>query len=133
FLGTRAISFGVVKIGVLFAVVGAGASGLFAAYVLPLLAIVIVSLFFVDRLWPERNETGTPVHLRELANLSFGNWISGLVYSIPSRVGPSIMLIFLGASPVAYFFIALTLAGVRSYLSEPAANSRYSYGSIEAR
>src|SRR5438132_511557 len=95
FLGTRAISFGVVKIGMLFAVVGAGASGLFAAYVLPLLAIVIVSLFFVDRLWPERNERGTPVHLRELANLSFGNWISGLVYSIPSRVGPSIMLIAL--------------------------------------
>ena len=133
FLGTRAISFGVVKIGVLFAVVGAGASGLFAAYVLPLLAIVIVSLFFVDRLWPERNETGTPVHLRELANLSFGNWISGLVYSIPSRVGPSIMLIFLGASPVAYFFIALQLAEVLNYIPEAVAKSLFAHGSIQDR
>jgi len=133
FLGTRAIAFGVVKIVVLFAIAGAGASGLFSAYVLPLLAVVVASLFFVDRLWPERNEKGTPVGLREVANLSVGNWISGLVYSMPSRLGPSIMLIFLGASPVSYFFIALQLAEVLNYIPEAVAKSLFAHGSIQDR
>jgi len=133
FLGTRAIGFGVVKIGVLFAIVGAGASGLFAAYVLPLLVIVVVSLFFVDRLWPERNEAGAPVRFREVAHLSVGNWISGLAYSMPSRLGPAIMLIFLGASPVSYFFIALQLAEVLNYIPEAVAKSLFAHGSIQDR
>src|SRR6267378_259708 len=133
FLGTRAIGFGVVKIGVLFAIVGAGASGLFAAYVLPLLVVVVVSLFFVDRLWPERNEAGAPVRFREVAHLSVGNWISGLAYSMPSRLGPAIMLIFLGASPVSYFFIALQLAEVLNYIPEAVAKSLFAHGSIQDR
>ncbi len=133
FLGSRAITFGVVKIVVLVAIVGAGASGLFAAYVLPLLAVVVVSLFFVDRLWPERNETGAPVRFREVAHLSVGNWISGLAYSMPSRLGPAIMLIFLGASPVSYFFIALQLAEVLNYIPEAVAKSLFAHGSIQDR
>src|SRR5467141_1940764 len=68
-----------------------------------------------------------------MANLSFGNWISGLVYSLPSRVGPSIMLIFLGASPVSYFFIALQLAEVLNYIPEAVAKSLFPHGSIQDR
>ncbi|TLZ68088.1 MAG: hypothetical protein E6K12_02305 [Methanobacteriota archaeon] len=133
FLATRAIAFGVVKIVVLVAIVGAGASGLFAAYVLPLLAVVLVSLFFVDRLWPERNEAGAPVRFREVAHLSVGNWISGLAYSMPSRVGPSIMLIFLGPSPVSYFFIALQVAEVLNYIPEALSKSLFAHASIQNR
>jgi O-antigen/teichoic acid export membrane protein len=132
-LAFRAIGYGVVKIVVLFAVVGAGVSGLFGAYVIPLLVVVVVSLVIVDRLWPDRTGTGAPVHFRDVAKLSVGNWISGLAYSMPSRLGPSIMLIFLGASPVAFFFIALQLAEVLNYIPEAVAKSLFAHGSIQDR
>src|SRR5207253_5676836 len=70
---------------------------------------------------------------RELASLSIGNWIHGFMYSLPSRLGPSVMLIFIGASPVAYFFIALQLAEVLNYIPESVSKSLFAHGSIRDR
>jgi hypothetical protein len=43
------------------------------------------------------------------------------------------MLIFLGASPVSYFFIALQLAEVLNYIPEAVAKSLFAHGSIQDR
>jgi len=133
YLAYRAVAYGLVKILLLFALVEATVVGLFGAYTLPLFAVTLVSFFLVRRVWPVRNETGVPHRFREVASLSFGNWISGLAYSLPSRLGPSIMLIFVGASPVAYFFIALQLAEILNYIPESVSKSLYAHGSLHDR
>jgi len=130
YLAYRAVAYGLVKIALVFALAAAGVVGLFGSYTLPLLAITIVSFFLVQRVWPARNEKGVPTRFRELASLSAGNWIHGLMYSLPSRLGPSILLIFVGASPVAYFFIALQLAEVLNYVPESVSKSLFAHGSI---
>src|SRR5213083_516361 len=96
YLAYRAVSYGIAKIVLLFALLSAGVVGLSAAYTLPLLVVMLVSLFLVRRVWPLQNERGVPVRLREVASLSAGNWLSGLVYSLPSRVGPALLLISSG-------------------------------------
>src|SRR5437773_9121543 len=102
----------------LFALLSEGVVGLSAAYTLPLLVVMLASLFLVRRVWPLQNERAVPVRLRELASLSAGNWLSGLVYSLPSRVAPAHLLIFIGSAPTPYFFIALHLAEVLNYIPE---------------
>ncbi len=130
YLAYRAVAYGLAKIVLLFAVATAGVVGLFGSYTLPLLAITVVSLFLVWRVWPVRKEGGIPTRLRELSSLSIGNWIHGFTYSLPSRLGPSIMLIFVGPSPVAYFFIALQLAEVLNYIPESVSKSLFAHGSL---
>ena len=133
YLAYRAVSYGIAKIVLLFALLSAGVVGLSAAYTLPLLVVMLVSLFLVRRVWPLHNERGVPVRLREVASLSAGNWLSGLVYSLPSRVGPALMLIFIGSGPTSYFFIALQLAEVLNYIPEAVSKSLYAHGSIRDR
>lgn len=132
-LAARAVAYGALKIGLVVAVLSAGAVGLFAAYTLPLLAVVIGSFLLVPRLWPRENEAGTPHDLREIATLSAGNWVSGFAYSLPSRLGPSLIFIFIDAPTVAFFFIALQLAEVLNYVSEAVAKSLFAHGSREDR
>src|SRR5437773_11682675 len=117
----------------LFALLSEGVVGLSAAYTLQLLVVMLVSLFLVRRVWPLQNERGVPVRLRELASLSAGNWLSGLVYSLPSRVGPALLLIFIGSAPPSYFFIALPLSQVSTCIPEPFSKSLYPHGSIRDR
>jgi O-antigen/teichoic acid export membrane protein len=130
YLAYRAVAYGLSKIALLFALLDAGVFGLSSAYTLPLVVITIVSFFLVRRMWPAENPKGTPHRLRDLASLSVGNWISGLAYSLPGRLGPSIMLIFLGPSPVSFFFIALQLAEVLNYIPEAVSKSLYAHGSL---
>jgi O-antigen/teichoic acid export membrane protein len=132
-LAIRHASNGLAKVTLLFALVGASAVALSAAYTLPMLVITIVSFFLVRRMWPRHNEGGVPHAFREVASLSLGNWLSGIVLSLPSRLGPSIMLIFLGPLPVAYFFIALQLAEVVNYIPEAMAKSLFAHGSLRDR
>lgn len=129
----RSVAYGGLKIGLVILFLSAGAAGLFAAYTLPLFAVVMASLLLVPRLWPSENEAGSPHDLRQIATLSAGNWVSGFAYSLPSRLGPSLIFIFIDAPTVAFFFIALQLAEVLNYVSEAVAKSLFAHGSREDR
>ncbi len=133
YLAYRAAAYGIAKIALLLFLVEAAVVGLFGAYTLPLLVVTVVSFLIVRRVWPVRREDGVPHRLRDVASLSFGNWISGLAYSLPSRLGPSLMLIFVGPSPVSYFFIALQLAEILNYIPESVSKSLYAHGSLRDR
>jgi O-antigen/teichoic acid export membrane protein len=133
FLAARALSYGTIKVAVILVVVGMGVAGLFAAYTFPLLAVVMTTFLLLPRFWPRENEAGTPHRLRELATLSAGNWVSGFAFSLPSRVAPSLIFLFINAETVAYFFIALQLAEILNYVSEAIAKSLFAHGSREDR
>lgn len=133
YLAYRAVAYGMIKVGVIVTVVAAGAAGLLAAYGVPMLVIVIASFLLIPRLWPRENESGSPHGLREIATLSAGNWVSGFAYSLPNRLGPSLIWIFFDPTTVAYFFISLKLAEVLEYVSEAVAKSLFAHGSRKDR
>jgi O-antigen/teichoic acid export membrane protein len=123
--------YGILKIVALFVAVHGGAVGLTAAYALPALVLLLINFTAVRRLWPSVIEGAAPHSFRELAPLSMGNWISGLAYSLPVRLGPAAMLLFLPAASVGYFFIALQLAEVLNYMSEAFSKSLFAHGSVK--
>jgi O-antigen/teichoic acid export membrane protein len=123
--------YGILKLVALFVAIGGGAVALTAAYALPALVMLIINFTVIRRVWPHVIEGAAPHSLRELAPLSAGNWISGLVYSLPARAGPALMLLFLPAASVGYFFIALQLAEVLNYMSEAFSKSLFTHGSVK--
>src|SRR5436309_1981573 len=72
YLAYRAVAYGLAKIALLFTVAAAGVVGLLGSYTVPLLAITVVRLFLVWRVWRVRTDTGIHTRLRELSSLSFG-------------------------------------------------------------
>src|SRR5207237_2605944 len=63
YLAYRAVSYGIAKIVLLFALLSAGVVGLSAAYTLPLLVVMLVSLFLVRGLGALRNALRDPRRL----------------------------------------------------------------------
>jgi O-antigen/teichoic acid export membrane protein len=129
----RAFAFGAIKVAALVIVLWAGVAGILAAYGLPALLVVLGTLFLIPRLWPRQNATGTPQSLRQVASLSAGNWVSQFAYSLPNRVGPFLILLFVDARSVAFFFIALQLADVLNYGSDAISRSLIAHASREGR
>ena len=127
------LAYGGMKVVAIFLVVGTGTLGLFGAYSVPSLVVVGILLFVLPRLWASENPGCTPHSLREIAPLSLGNWISRFAYSLPSQIGPAVMLLFLDPGSVAYFFIALQLAEVLNYVSQALGKSLFAHGSREDR
>jgi O-antigen/teichoic acid export membrane protein len=125
--------YGAIKLGAVILVIGMGAVGLTAAYALPAVALLLINFPMIRRLWPAEIPGANPHSIRELAPLSASNWISGFAYSLPARLGPSLMLLFLPAAEVGYFAIALALAEVINYMSEAFSKSLFAHGSRQDR
>jgi O-antigen/teichoic acid export membrane protein len=130
---TALLGHGLLKLLILVSIVSAGVVGLFAAYTIPLLAVVLVTFLLLPRVWPVENPGGTSHSLREVASLSVGNWISNFGYSVPNLSGPALILIFFDAPTAAFFFIALQLADILNYASDSMARSLFAHGSREDR
>jgi O-antigen/teichoic acid export membrane protein len=122
-------AYGLIKLAALPLVIGMGVVGLTAAYALPAGILLIINFAAIRRLWPAVNPGADPHSIRALAPISAGNWISSFAYSLPARLGPSLVLLFLPAASVAYFFIALQLAEVLNYVSEAFSKSLFAHGS----
>src|SRR5205823_8807692 len=118
FASLQLLLYGVLKIVFLVAFVSVGIVGLFAAYALPLLPIILFGFLLIRRYWPAKNPQGTAHPLREVAALSAGNWISYSGYSVPNLLGPALILTFFDASTAAYFFLAFQLAEILNYGAE---------------
>jgi O-antigen/teichoic acid export membrane protein len=126
-------AYGLIKLAAVILVIGMGVVGLTAAYAFPAAILLIINFSAIRHLWPSVNPGADPHSIRALAPISTGNWISGLAYSLPPRLGPSLMLLFLPAASVAYFFIALQLAEVLNYMSEAFSKSLFAHGSRKDR
>ena len=123
--------YGVLKIVLLVALVSTGVVGLFAAYTLPLLLLVVISFLLIPRYWPAENPKGTHHSLSEIATLSAGNWVSFSGISFANLSGPALVLTVYGAPSAAYFFLAFQLAEVLNYGADAFAKSLLTHGSRE--
>jgi O-antigen/teichoic acid export membrane protein len=121
--------YGSTKLAAVILVMGAGVVGLTAAYALPAAILLLINFSTIRHLWPSVNPGADPHSIRALVPISTGNWISGFAYYLPARIAPSMMLFFLPAASVGYFFIALTLAEVLNYMSEAFSKSLFAHGS----
>lgn len=133
FTAAGALGAGLLKIGLILAIVPAGVVGLVAAYALSLVAFVVAGLLLVPRLWPKENPTGTPHSLREVATLSLGNWISTFGTYLPGLVAPALILLAYDATAAAFTFLAIQVAEILTYGSEALAKSLFAHGSREDR
>src|SRR5256712_574542 len=96
YLAYRAVAYGLAKIALLFTVAAAGVVGLLGSYTLPLLAITVVSLFLMWRVWPARQEDGNTPPLRDPSSLSVRDWVPGFSLRLPRPLGPAVLFTLVG-------------------------------------
>jgi O-antigen/teichoic acid export membrane protein len=132
-LASQMLAYGGLKLVLLIPLVSAGVVGLFAAYTIPMLALVVIGFLLIVRYWPAENPEGTAHTLREVATLSMGNWIYYLGIALPTLSGPAFVLTFFGGSTAYYFFLALQLAEILNYGAEALSKSLLTHGSWEDR
>ena len=121
--------FGAGKLLLLLAVVSLGVVAILTAYAIPLLIAVALGFVATARYWPSRNPTGRPYPLRLFMTLSLGNYVSRLLWSLPNRLAPVLILLVVDAAAVAPFFIALRLAEVVNYIPESLGKTVFAHGS----
>jgi len=95
----------------------------------PLLIVVAGAFVISGFLWPAVNPQGRPHRLGEFASLSLGNYASGLLWFLPNRLAPALILIVYSADEAAYFFLAFMLAEVLNYIPESVGKSLFAQGS----
>src|SRR2546428_567841 len=96
YLAYRAVAYGLAKIALLFTVAAAGVVGLLGSYTLPLLAITVVSLFLMWRVWPAREGERIPPPPPRLPPPSLRHWIHRFTHSLPRPLGPAVLFTLVG-------------------------------------
>jgi len=104
---------GIAKIGLAFALIGAGAYGLFSASVGGFAAASLASLVLMATALRWRPSVKKPIEiLKPLLKFSGANYAGNVMALLPTLVVPLIVLDRLGASAAAYYFVAFQLANL---------------------
>jgi O-antigen/teichoic acid export membrane protein len=104
---------GIAKIGLAFALIGAGAYGLFSASVGGFAAASLASLVLMATALRWRPSVKKPMEiLKPLLKFSGANYAGNVMALLPTLVVPLIILDRLGASAEAYYFVAFQLANL---------------------
>jgi len=128
FVTFRASVYGITKIALLL-VVSRVLTGLLVAFTISIIVAIAVGLYASVRSWPKENPRGEERNLNEVAKLSLGNYASAILWTLPDRIAPSIVLIAYGPEPVAYFGLAFLLADTVTYLPASFGTSAFAHGS----
>jgi len=128
-LMVRNTVLGMIKVILVLGLNVLGVVGLLGSYIAPFALVAVIGFIGSAILWPRHNPEGTAVHVRSFAGLSLGNYVSGLVWFLPNRLAPALLLIFSSSANAAFLFLAMTLAEVLNYIPESVGKSIFAHGS----
>ncbi len=120
----------IVKLPLLFALVFAGAFGIYSSWMVSLVVAVLFGLWilkrrFQHRLAPAVRLTPTP----GMTAFSLANYLATLAESMPQIVLPLLVLDLLGAVPAAHYYMAMMLASLLFAVSQAAGQALFAEGS----
>lgn len=92
---------------------GSGAYGLYCASVAGFAAAAVASVFLIwTQLHVRPRVRGSVAALRPLLRFSGANYLGGVINLVPAMVVPLIVLVRLGASAAAFYYVAYQLANL---------------------
>jgi O-antigen/teichoic acid export membrane protein len=115
----------IVVLAVLVATVVAGTVALLLSFGISYVASIFVGVLAGFSMWPAsqagvRNPKGT-----EVVRFSLGNYASTNVWTIPDRIAPSLVLLFVSAAATSYFYYGQLVALTLFYLPESICTSAF--------
>jgi O-antigen/teichoic acid export membrane protein len=121
---------------VIFAVAGAGAASLLGAWVVGLVAAVIVGLAFFVPHGESKSFRFRPVVALEVVNdmtrFASANYMSAILWSAPASLLPILITNAVGVEANAYYYIASSVSGVLAMVPIAASMSLFAHGSRDA-
>lgn len=124
-----------IKLALPFALVAAGAFGIFAATGIAAGVALALSLYFMARRFGYR--PAPAVHgrvVQDIWHFSSGSYVANLLNILPTLVIPLVIVNRLGAAQAGYFYLAFTLANLLyavAYSVSQALFAEGSYGEVE--
>ncbi|HSX42664.1 MAG TPA: oligosaccharide flippase family protein [Candidatus Saccharimonadales bacterium] len=104
---------GVVKLLLPLGLVSLAATGIFAAYILSMVASLIFSLFLMTR-WCDYSLLARPDWhmLGRIRKFATNNYLALIITGLPSQIIPTLIIRHIGAAQVAFFSMAWTMANL---------------------
>ncbi len=123
--------FSLLKIGFVFVFAGFGAYGIFSSWMIALLCAVVFSFFVL--VYKFEYKLRFVFHdsiIKKMGKYSFGNYVAGFIGGLPLMVLPIIILNRLGAESVAYYYMAMMIAGLLFVIPGATTQSLFAEGSF---
>jgi O-antigen/teichoic acid export membrane protein len=121
---------------IIFAVAGVGAAGLLGAWVIGLVAAVIVGLWFFLPHGESTSFRFRPVVVPEVVNhmthFASTNYLSAVLWSAPGSLLPILITNAAGVEANAYYYVASSVSGLLAMVPIAASMSLFAHGSRDA-
>jgi len=111
--------FGIIKILPLTLFIGLGAMGIFFSWGIGVMVAVLFGFIFVSKTW--KGYLPVPaldLVIKNMAGYSAGNYLAGIFYSLPHLALPIMVANIISIESTAFFYIAMTVAGLLYGVSE---------------
>jgi O-antigen/teichoic acid export membrane protein len=121
---------------IILAVAGAGAASLLGAWVIGLVAVVIVGLAFFLPHGESKRFRFRPVVIPEVVNemthFAAANYVSAVLWSAPASLLPILITNAAGVEANAYYYVASSVSGLLAMVPIAASMSLFAHGSRDA-
>lgn len=126
--------FSVLKLVLPFFLVFLGAYGIFSAWMISLIAAVLVSISILMRKFDyvPKIELNKEV-VKDIGGYSFGNYVAGFISGLPLLVLPLLVLNQLGAESAAYYYIAMMIAALLFVIPQATSQNVLAEGSYSEK
>lgn len=126
--------YNIIRVPLPIVLVSFGVFGIISSWTIAVVvSFVIGSLFFIPVVQPEYRLGITIKNgiINEIIHFSFGNYIAGVLGSLPIMVMPLMLVNVLGAEMSAYFYMAWSVAAILSVISSATTTSLFAEGSYD--
>ena len=120
---------GLLKVGLPFLVVGAGALGLYASYGTASVVGALVSLYALAKFVPGRVRRRSSVHMRQARRFAGAGYAASVLQLAPQLVLPLLIINVLGAEANGRYFVGFQVVTLLNALVIAIGNSMYAEGS----
>ena len=126
--------FGIFKLIFPFFLIFLGAYGIFSSWMVSMLIALIISfiILIVKFNYVPKFEFHKKT-IKDIGKYSFGNYVSGFIGGLPIMILPLLILNKLGAELVAYYYIAMMIAGLLFIIPHATSQSLFVEGSYSEK
>jgi O-antigen/teichoic acid export membrane protein len=126
------IIYNILRVPLPFFLLSFGLLGIISSWTLAtIIAFLLGSLWFIPKVLPDykpRPKIELTI-LKEIMPFSFGNYIAGVLGSLPFQIMPLLIVSILNVENAAYYYIAWSIAGIFTTISSAVTTSLFAEGS----
>lgn len=126
--------FSFLKLFLPLAFIGLGAFGIFSSWMIATAIPLIICFIILSAKFSYRPKlVFYDSVLKKIGNYSFGNYVAGLIYSLPTLILPIMITNLLHPETTAYYYMAMMIASVLFIIPQATSNALFAEGSYNEK